>query len=155
MKTPKVLLAIPLLALAIGCKKEPPPPPPTPVPVPTAVPTPAPVVFGVRGITLGKSVGADKRIAEATDTFGPKDKIFAVVETDGAAAAAKLEAKWTFAGAKGAVPVHSGSMDLVNLTGPAQHEFHIEKKTAWPKGAYAVEVFLNGASAGKKDFKIQ
>jgi hypothetical protein len=35
------------------------------------------------------------------------------------------------------------------------NEFHLAKKTAWPKGDYKVLVTLNGDSAGVKDFTIK
>jgi len=144
----RYLLSLPLLLLPLACgKKEVPPPPPPPAP--------APVVFAVKAVTLGKAIGADKKIVEATDTFGVKDAIYASVETVGAADRAKLEAKWTFTGAKGPVSVNDNSMELVNLAGPAVNEFHITKKTPWPKGAYQVEILLNGASAMKKDFAVK
>ena len=46
-------------------------------------------------------------------------------------------------------------MDLTSLTDPAAHEFHITKQTAWPKGAYRVEILLNGATVVTKDFTVQ
>jgi len=144
------LLLLPFLLLPLACgKKEVPPPAPPP---PSA---PAPVVFAVKTVTLGKALAADRRIAEATDHFGTRDPIYASVETVGAADRAKLEARWTFTGAKGPVSVNDNSMELVNLAGPTVNEFHITKKTPWPKGAYQVEILLNGASAMKKDFAVK
>jgi hypothetical protein len=31
----------------------------------------------------------------------------------------------------------------------------MDKKTAWPKGKYKVEVMLNGVSAGSKDLEVK
>ncbi|HOD34180.1 MAG: hypothetical protein BWY56_00215 [Acidobacteria bacterium ADurb.Bin340] len=144
-----VLLPLLLAPLACGKKEAPQPPPPAPMPAP------APVVFAVSSVTLGKALGSDKKIVEATSTFGVKDTIYASVETVGTADKARLEAKWTFTGSKGPVSVNDNSMELVNLAGPSVNEFHITKKTDWPKGAYQVEILLNGASAMKKDFTVQ
>ena len=80
----------------IACKKqEAPPPEPTaaPPPPPTAVPTPA---VTVTDLSLGKSLGPDKKVQTPTDTFKPKDTIFAVVSTDGSAASSVIAVKWTF-----------------------------------------------------------
>ena len=145
----KTLLPLPLLIAALACgKKEAPAPPPA-----AAAPAPAPI--SVSGIKLANAIGADKKIAAGADSFGVKDTIYASIETGGAAASAKLEAKWTFTGSKGPVPVHDDSMDLMNVTAATTNEFHISKKTPWPKGAYQVEILLNGASAGKKDFSVK
>ena len=147
----KPLLPLPLLIAALACgKKEAPAPPPAP-----AAATPAPAPLSVSSIKLANAIGADKKIGEGSDSFGVKDTIYVSIQTDGSAASAKLEAKWTFAGSKGPVPVHEDNMDLVNVTAPTTNEFHITKKTPWPAGAYQVEILLDGASAGKKDFTIR
>jgi hypothetical protein len=88
------------------------------------------------------------------ETFGPKDTIYASVETTGTGKATVLKARWTFTDKKGkAVPVNEESQ-TVDLNGPATHEFHISKKTPWPKGAYDVEVLLDDKSAAKKRFSV-
>lgn len=155
----RIKYLLPLLLISVACKKEPPAPPPPPPPPPVAAPAPAPVpppvVFSVKSVTLGKALGADKKVTEASDAFGVKDAIYASVETVGSADKAKLEAKWTFTGAKGPVSVNESTLDLTGLRGPTVNEFHITKKTSWPKGAYQVEILLNGASAVKKDFTVK
>jgi hypothetical protein len=139
-----------------GCKKDAPPPPPpaAPAPPPAAPPPPAPAAAAVAGVSLGKSVGPDKKIAAPAEALGVKDTIYASVETTGVGKGSVLKAKWTFTDKKGnAVPVNEESQ-TVDLDGPATHEFHVSKKTPWPKGAYNVEIFLNGVSAAKKGFNV-
>jgi len=147
------------VAMMTGCSKKPdapsvpvaPPPPPLPPPPPPPPPPPA----AVGGVSLGKSIGADKKITAAGDSFGVKDTIYASVETTGVGKAVVLKAKWTFTDKKGkAIPVNEESMN-VDLNGPATHEFHITKKSPWPKGAYDVEVFLSDASVAKKTFSVK
>ena len=151
----KQRFVLPTLALAAAvwsgacAKKEPPPPPPTAVPVPTAVPTPVP--FKVVSVDLGKSIGDDKKIKDAATTFGPKDTIYAVVSTEGAAPKATLKARWTY-GAKGTL-VNEESRDIAP-TGPAATEFHIAKPSGWPVGHYKVEVSADGTSAATKEFEV-
>lgn len=140
-----------LLFLAVACgKKELPPPPPPPA-------ASTPLALSIKAVTLGKALGADQKVVDATDVFGAKDAIYAGVETEGAGDRARLEAKWTFFGAKGPIAVHANAMDLVGLTDPTNHEFHItnKSKSGWPKGAYQVEFFLNGVSATKKSFTVK
>ena len=46
-------------------------------------------------VSLGRALGTDDTISEKTDSFRPADDIYASVVTDGAAASATIEAKWT------------------------------------------------------------
>lgn len=148
--------ALPVLVLAAAvslgacAKKEPPAPAPTPAPVAVAVPTPVP--FKVTSVDLGKSIGDDKKVKEAATTFGPKDTIYAVVSTEGAAAKATLKARWTY-GAKG-TPVNEEARDI-SPTGAAVTEFHIAKPSGWPVGTYKVEVSADGTVAATKEFEVK
>ncbi len=119
-----------------------------------APPAPA-AALTVTSVTLGKALAAGKRVALPTDAFGPRDTIFASVETAGTAEKASLRAHWTFNGARGPVEVHRHVLDLVKVTAPAVHEFHLAKPTDWPKGTYQIEVYVDGASAAKRGFTVQ
>ena len=139
------------LALALvffSCKKQ----DATPVDTSAAmapVPPPAPVALKVDGVETGKGLNADKTIKDDAHDFGVRDTIYVSVKTEGAGNG-KLAAKFTFGGKT----VNESSQDI-STTGDANHEFHIEKKTAWPKGNYKVVVSLNGDSVGVKDFTIK
>src|SRR5512141_802490 len=124
-----------LLVLAACKKAETPAPTPTPepAPIPTAVPAPA---VTVTDVTLGKSVGADKKVQTPTDTFAPKDTIFASVSTDGSAPTSTIAVKWTFQDGQ---TVKEDSK-TITPTGPTATEFSIQKPSGWPKGSYKVEV---------------
>ncbi|MEO5769407.1 MAG: hypothetical protein ABIS92_13735 [Polyangia bacterium] len=140
----------------VGCSKPAPPPPPpaAPAPPPPPAPPPAAAPVAVAGVSLGKSIGPDKKITAQSETMGVKDTIYASVETTGVGKATVLKAKWTFSDKKGnAVPVHE-DVQTLDLGGPATHEFHISKKTPWPKGTYNVEVLLNDVPAAKKGFSV-
>lgn len=143
-------------ALLGACKKTPPaeqtPPPPVVETTPTPEPSPAVVPFGVTSIDLGKAIGSDKKISEPATTFSPKDTIYAAVSTDGAAPTSTIKAKWTFGDAGQLVKEEDTT---IAPTGPATTEFHISKPSGWPKGKYKVEVFVDGTSAGTKDFEVQ
>lgn len=142
-----------VLASAVAlsaCKKaEAPAPMPTPVPVvPTAVPAPA---VTVTDLSLGKSLGPDKKVQAPTDTFSPKDTIFAVVSTDGAAAASVIAVKWTFGDGQ---TVKEDSRTIAP-TGPATTEFSIQKPSGWPKGNYKVETTVDGKPGPSKTFTVK
>jgi len=151
----RMKLAALVLVLAattsVACKKEaPPPPPPEPTAVPTAAPTPAPAVT-ISDVSLGSSLGADKKVAKASDTFKPKDTIFAVVSTNGSAASSTIHVKWTYQDGQ---TVKEDSRTIAP-TGPATTEFSIQKPSGWPKSDYKVEASVDGGAATTKSFKVQ
>jgi len=144
---PAVLCAAAIL-LVSACKKKDADVPATTLD--TTVPVPVAVV-SVAEIDVGKGLNPDKTVKDETDDFGVRDTIYAVVKTTGTGTATPLAAKWTFQDGQ----VVNESSQSISPTGDAVHEFHIEKATAWPKGTYKVEIILNGASAGTKEFEIK
>lgn len=137
--------AMAVVAIGSGCgKKAPPPPPPAPEPAP-----PPPVALG--GVELGRAIGADKKIVAATTVFGVRDTIYASAATTGVAASATLTAIWTFQTGQ---RVDSTSQPIAP-TGPANTEFHITKKTAWPVGKYKVAISLDGGPPIETEFEVK
>lgn len=145
-------LALGLAALISGACKKAEEPVATAAPtvgIPTAVPVAG---VTVKDVSLGKSIGADKKVQTPTDTFAPKDTIFASVSTDGTAPVAVIHAKWTFQDGQ---TVKDDSR-TVAVAGPAVTEFSIQKPDGWPKGTYKVEVMVDGgAPATAKTFRVQ
>jgi hypothetical protein len=138
---------------ALGCKKQAPPPAEigSADSAAAAPAAPAAEAFAVSEVTLGKAIGADKRVASPTTTFGPKDTIYASVATTGSAASKTLTAKWTYQDGQ---TVKEGS-ETIAPTGPSATEFHLAKKTAWPAGKYKVEIAVDGAPATTKEFEVK
>jgi hypothetical protein len=136
---------------ALACSKSEPPPPPPPV---TAAPTTMAAPVSVGGVALGKEIGADKRVAAESDTFGAKDTIYASVDTAGSGHA-RLRALWSFVKGGKTAKVDETTLEI-DAAGPAVNEFHISKPSGWPKGDYKVEIFLNDdpAPAASKAFKV-
>ena len=106
----------------------------------------------VSDIQVGKGVGSDKKVGNQTTSFGVRDTMYVAVITDGAAKDAKLTAKWTFNGKQ---VVKESNQTISPTGGETVTEFHVDKKSAWPKGKYLVEVWLNGVSAGTKDLEVK
>lgn len=104
----------------------------------------------VSQIDIGRSLNADKTISGNTLSFKPNDTIYASVATAGSAATATVRARWTYEDGQ----VVNESTQTIAPTGDARTEFHIVKPDGWPAGKYKVEVFLNGSSAGTKDFEV-
>ena len=106
--------------------------------------------FKVATISLGRTIAADKTVGDQTDSFRPKDTFYLSVRTEGDAKSARLSARWTYEDGQ----VVDESTQTIAPTGPAVTEFHISKPDGWPKGGYKVEVSLNGAPAGGKEFRV-
>jgi hypothetical protein len=151
-----LVAAASIVLAACGKKEPPPPPPPPPAPAPAPAPPPPPpppAGVSLSSVSLGKAVGADKKVSAATEVFAKGDTIHASIDTTGAGSATVL-AKWSFTKDGKTVPVKEESATL-NATGPATTEFHISKPDGWPAGDYQVEILVNGKSAATKSFKVQ
>jgi hypothetical protein len=145
-----VLAALLLALTACGKKEE----PAKKVEAPPAPAAPAPAAgVTVTAINLGSAVGADKKVTKGTDTFGPKDTIYASVDTTGSGTAA-LKAKWTFRKDGKEAIVKEDTMTIAP-TGAATNEFHISKPDGWPVGNYQVEIFVADKSVGTKAFTVK
>lgn len=150
-RTHLVAVFLALSVSLIACKKqEAPAPEPTapPPPPPTAIPTPA---VTVTDLSLGKSLGPDKKVQTPADTFKPKDTIFAVVSTDGSAPSTVIAVKWTF----GEGQTVKEDTKTIAPTGPAATEFSIQKPSGWPKGSYKVETTIDGKPGPSKTFTVK
>lgn len=146
-----LLFGVALLTLAACGKKDATPKADTTAMAP-APPPPAPLA--IAGVDLGKSVGADKKVGTPAMSFGTRDTIYASVTTSGVGDSANLAAKWSFVKAdQTLVPVNETAQMVAGSASTT--EFHIDKKTAWPKGNYRVEVKLNDGVPVTKDFTIQ
>lgn len=146
MKRVGAILFVLTLASGFSCKKsEPPPlPPPAAPAAPTPPPAPPPPV-AIGTITLGKAIGADKKVSAPVETFGAKDTIYASVETSGTGHA-KLRALWSFVKGVKTAKVDESTLEF-DSTAPATNEFHISKPSGWPKGDYKVEIYLGDSTA--------
>jgi hypothetical protein len=113
-------------------------------------PAPAPAALHVTGVETGKGINDDKTVKDDAHDFGVRDTIYVSVKTEGAGTGT-LAAKFTF---KDGQTVNESSQNI-SPTADANHEFHVSKKTAWPKGDYKVLITLNGDSVGVKDFTVK
>ncbi len=139
MWIPAVILCV--AATMAGCRKA------------TNDPGATPGTAGVRvtEIDLGRSLAADKGIADKTSEFRPSDTIYLSIETDGTSPQATLLTRWTYQDGQ----VVKELSETIAPTGRTRTEFHIEKPDGWPAGKYSVAISLNGAAAGAKDFEVR
>ncbi len=105
----------------------------------------------VTEMDLGRSIGADKGIADKTTEFRPSDTVYLSVETDGTGPQATLQTRWTFQDGQ----VVNESSQTIAPTGKARTEFHIVNPGGLPAGKYEVAVSVNGAAAGTKNFEVK
>ena len=149
------LAALILTLNACGKKAEAPVPPsaPTQTSAPTPVPPPAMAGVTVGSVTLGNAIGANKKVAQASDSFGKKDTIYASIDTAGAGTAT-LKAKWTYRKG-GQESLVKEDTQTIAPTGPATSEFHISKPDGWPVGDYQVEIFVGDKPAHTKSFTVK
>jgi hypothetical protein len=105
----------------------------------------------VTDIAVGRSLAADKTIAEKTETFRPADTFYVSVKTDGSGPSATLTARWTYEDGQ---VVDESRQNIAPTGSAAVTEFHLSKPDGWPAGGYKVEVLLDGTSAGTRDFMV-
>jgi hypothetical protein len=122
----------------------------------TTVPsTTAPVASALRvtDVKLGRSVGADNRVADGTNDFRPNDTIYAVVETDGAASAGQsLVARWTYQDNQ---LVEEQTQTVTAAGGAALTQFRLNKPSGWPLGKYKISIMMNGSEVESEEFEVK
>jgi hypothetical protein len=106
--------------------------------------------ISVTDIDLGRTINPDLTVSDKTTTFRPSDVVYASIGTDGAAPAT-LGVRWTYNNDQ---VVDTGDREI-HPTGKTRTEFHIAKPDGFPVGHYRLEVTLNGASAGTKEFDVK
>lgn len=106
--------------------------------------------ISVTDIDLGRSINPDLTVGDQTTTFKPSDVIYASVATTGTAPA-NIGVRWTYNDDQ---VVEKGDRDI-HPTGATHTEFHISNPDGFPVGHYKLEVTLNGASAGTKEFDVK
>jgi len=105
----------------------------------------------VTAIDLGRSVNPDRTITASTDTFAPTDTIYAVVQTE-TLGGAKLKVRWTYEDGQ---TVNESTQNLPSSGGTIWSEFHVSKPDGWPIGKYHLQVSLDSAAAGVKEFTVK
>jgi hypothetical protein len=145
-----LVVVISALAVALGaCGKKDEPPKTTTSPPPPAT---APAGVAVGTVSVGNSIGADRKIVGSSATIVPRDTIYVSIDTMGTGEAT-LKSRWTYLKGGQSTLVKEDTQK-VSTSGPATHEFHISKPDGWPKGEYQVEVFVNDTLAGTRKFNV-
>ena len=99
-------------------------------------------------IQLGRSLNPDSSVASHTTTFTRNETVYVwVLTTD--TGAGTIGAKWSYAGR-----VIDEPKKEVAYKGAAATEFHLQSAGGFPPGEYKVEIFVDGAPAGSRTFRV-
>ena len=134
----------------VACRKDEVPPADSAA----AAPAPPPAAV-VTVIETGKTIDANKRIVDTATVFAPRDTMFISVVTNNATATTMLKSIVTHE--SGAVVDSSTQAVALPMTtgGASVTEFHLVKPSGWTTGAYTVEIWLDGQSAGTRTVTVK
>lgn len=107
--------------------------------------------FKIISLLLGKSLDEDKIVQADSDSFGPKDKIYASVLSTGAHQGLSLQAKWI---APDGSVVAETEQPLVP-TGATATTFSIANPEGWPEGEYELRLAINGSPMQSRKFQVR
>ncbi len=105
----------------------------------------------VTEISVGRAVDTRRRVAEPLETFAPGDTVYASVVTEGTARPGVLKARWTYEDSE---VLSEASLEIAPA-GTTATEFHVSRPEGLRPGNYQVEIFFDGASAGKRAFSVK
>lgn len=99
-------------------------------------------------IQLGRSLNPDNSIASPSTLFKRSETIYVSALTS-AAGSSTIGVKWMY----GSMVIDEPTKK-VSFQGPGATEFHMQNSGGFPPGSYSVEVFVDGVSAGRRNFKV-
>jgi hypothetical protein len=100
-------------------------------------------------IQLGRSLNPDNSVAEHTTTFRRNDTVYVSVLT-AEPGRGTIGVKWTYGG-----QVIDQPQKDVSSRDAAATSFNLVNSGGFPPGNYTVEVFVDGKSAGSRNFNVQ
>ena len=99
-------------------------------------------------IQIGRSLNQDGSIASITTLFKPSETVYVSVQTG--AGKGVIGVKWKFE-----KKVVAEATKPVDANGPKSTEFHLQNSRGFPPGDYSVEVLMDGAQVGTRNFKVE
>lgn len=102
----------------------------------------------VSTIQVGRALNQDGSIASLTSTFKPNETIY-VSALNPERGNGTIGVKWYYG-----TQLLSEREKKVNFKGASATEFNLQSAAGFPVGDYSVEVFVDGASVGKRNFNV-
>jgi hypothetical protein len=102
----------------------------------------------VTSIQLGRAMNEDHTVSKFTTQFTPDDPIYLSVLTTGVGTGT-ISVRWKYAGRVIDEPKKDVSYRIDAAT-----DFRLLSPSGFPAGDYTAEVFLNGQSAGTREFSV-
>jgi hypothetical protein len=102
----------------------------------------------VETLQLGRSLNADNSVAEPTTTFKPNETVY-VSALNADRGEGTIRVKWYYG-----TQLLSDREKKVSFKGAGATEFNLQSAANFPPGDYSVEVEVNGAPVGKRNFSI-
>jgi TRAP-type C4-dicarboxylate transport system substrate-binding protein len=102
----------------------------------------------VETLQLGRSLNADNSVADPTTTFKPNETVY-VSALNAERGDGTIRVKWYYG-----TQLLSDREKQVSFKGAGATEFNLQSAGNFPPGDYSVEVEVNGASVGKRNFTI-
>jgi TRAP-type C4-dicarboxylate transport system substrate-binding protein len=102
----------------------------------------------VETLQLGRSLSADNSVAEPTTTFKPNETVY-VSALNAERGDGTIRVKWYYG-----TQLLSDREKRVSFKGAGATEFNLQSAGNFPPGDYSVEVEVNGAPVGKRNFSI-
>jgi hypothetical protein len=99
-------------------------------------------------IQVGRSLNQDGSVASITTLFKPSETIYVSVQTS--AGKGVIGVRWKFGDKVVAEPTKP-----VDHNGPASTSFHLQNSGGFPPGDYSVDVLIDGAQVGSRNFKVE
>jgi hypothetical protein len=105
----------------------------------------------VSRVDLGRELASDRRVISWSNTFAPKDTVYAAVVLTAPVPAAQVTARWT--SADGQIVSESTQMVTPSET-EAVTQFQVVKPEGLAPGTYKLEILVDGQVVSTKDFAV-
>jgi len=102
----------------------------------------------VSTLQLGRSLNPDNSVSAHTTRFKPDDTVYVSILSD-EPGYGTVTVRWFLHGQR----ISEATRD-VSYTRAAATEFHLQNSGGFPAGSYRVEVLINGAPAGSREFRV-
>jgi hypothetical protein len=103
----------------------------------------------VSTLQLGRSLNPDNSVSTHTTRFKPDDTVYVSILSD-EPGYGTVTVRWYLHGQR-----ISEAMRDVSYTRAAATEFHLQNSGGFPVGSYRVDVLINGAPAGSREFRVE